>query len=347
MPYYTIAIAAFLPALLFYVTIFLQIDAHAVKQGITGVSRDKLPSFYQTFKSGWSYLIALFVLVYFLFVLRRIAECAYISTAILLVCSQLQNRKLLLIEIYFQIFEEIGRTCAMLITVIMGIGMLIGSFGVTGLAFSFAREALAATGGNVVLMLITCAAASYIMGMGMSAIACYIFLAIIMAPPLILVGLNTMAVHLFILYCGMLSYITIPVALAVYPAAAIAGAPFVKVGLQSMKLGMALLFLPFAFVIDSSLVLQAGIWAGLLSFFRTFLGIYILCGVLEEYMFGLGFLSFKGFVGKIAKLFLIISAILIGILGRSSTIIGSILAITILSIMFVTKSILREDKLIK
>jgi len=344
--YSDIAIAAALPAILYYAPIFLQVDAYAARTGIKGLSKDKVPSFYKTLKNGWGFIISTLLLIYFLFFLRRIAEGAFISTACLLLFSQVQKRKAMVLEDYFQIIEEIGRSCAMLLILILGVGLLIGSFSVTGIAFSFARETLAAAKGNLALILIACAASSYILGMGMSALACYIFLAIIMAPALVNAGINPMAAHLFIYYCGMLSYITLPVALAVYPAAVLAKSSISKVGKQSMKLGVALLFLPFIFVLDPNLLLQGGVWAGLFSFARTFLAIFIFCSVLEKYMFGVGFFTFNGLIGKLTSIVLIFSAMLIGI-PEKTTVLGIAIAMITLFFMFYTKKIQREAIQIK
>ena len=102
-----------------------------------------------------------------------------------------------------------------------------------------------------------CAITSLILGLGLTTTACYIFLAILVGPALEKAGLNRMAVHMFIFYWGMLSSITPPVAIASFAAAGIAGAPAMKTGWESMWVGSIIYFIPFFFVANPALVLQA------------------------------------------------------------------------------------------
>ena len=101
-----------------------------------------------------------------------------------------------------------------------------------------------------------CAITSLVLGFGLTTTACYIFLAILVAPALEKLGLNKMAVHMFIFYWGMLSAITPPVAIASFAAAGIAGAPAMKTGWESMWVGSIIYFIPFFFVLNPALLLQ-------------------------------------------------------------------------------------------
>src|SRR3546814_8093149 len=104
------------------------------------------------------------------------------------------------------------------------------------------------------------AATSFILGMGMTVTAAYVFLAIVLAPSLITAGLDPMAVHMFILYWGMLSFITPPVALGAFAAATLAGARPMETGLQAMRLGSVIYFIPFMFVPNPALIMQGPLW---------------------------------------------------------------------------------------
>ena len=106
-----------------------------------------------------------------------------------------------------------------------------------------------------------CAITSLILGLGLTTTACYIFLAILIAPALEKAGLNKMAVHMFIFYWGMLSSITPPVAIASFAAAGIAGSPAMKTGWESMWVGSIIYFIPFFFVMNPALVLQGNYFA--------------------------------------------------------------------------------------
>ena len=126
----------------------------------------------------------------------------------------------------------------------------------TGVVSSLANDLLRIAGNNALLLLVMCAITSLVLGLGLTTTACYIFLAILVAPALEKLGLNKMAVHMFIFYWGMLSSITPPVAIASFAAAGIAGAPAMKTGWESMRVGSIIYFIPFFFVLNPALVLQ-------------------------------------------------------------------------------------------
>ena len=126
----------------------------------------------------------------------------------------------------------------------------------TGVVSSLANDLLRIAGDNAFLLLVMCAFTSLVLGLGLTTTACYIFLAILVAPALEKLGLNKMAVHMFIFYWGMLSSITPPVAIASFAAAGIAGSPAMKTGWESMWVGSIIYFIPFFFVLNPALVLQ-------------------------------------------------------------------------------------------
>lgn len=104
----------------------------------------------------------------------------------------------------------LGRTLAELVTILAAVGLIIGALAVTGVAGTFSSDVVLMAGGNVFLLLLLGALACFILGMGMTMTAAYVFLAVVMAPALIQQGLNPVAVHLFIMYWAMLSFITHP-----------------------------------------------------------------------------------------------------------------------------------------
>ena len=138
---------------------------------------------------------------------------------------------------YISFIEINGRTFVELIGILAGCGLLIGAFSLTGVISSLANDLLMLAGNNALLLLVMCAITSMILGLGLTTTACYIFLAILVGPALEKLGLNKMAVHMFIFYWGMLSSITPPVAIASFAAAGIAGAPAMKTGWESMWVG--------------------------------------------------------------------------------------------------------------
>jgi len=182
----------------------------------------------------------------------------------------------------------IGAALAELAALLAGVGMIIGALSVTGLAGTLANDLIYIAGNNVYVLLVMGALTSFIFGMGMTITACYIFLAIVLAPPLVAAGFDPLAVHLFMLYWGMVSFITPPVALASFVAAGIAGAAPIKVGLQSMRLGSIMYIVPFFFVLNPALILRGTPWEIVTVVLTALIGILFIASALEGYLIGYG-----------------------------------------------------------
>jgi TRAP-type uncharacterized transport system fused permease subunit len=190
----------------------------------------------------------------------------------------------------------VGRLFAELAAILAGVGLIVGALVVTGKLGNLANDLLRAAGGEMLLLLAMGALTSFILGIGMTVTAAYIFLAIALAPALIQGGLNPMAVHLFILYWGMLSYITPPVALGAYAAASVAQANPMRTGFQAMRLGSIIYFIPFFFVLEPALILD-GPWPRvLLATASALLGIVLAAGAV-----GLVFLTRRLVPGQAAE----------------------------------------------
>ncbi len=287
IPYYQIAIAAFLPACLYYLGLFIQVDSFAAKNRIQGLNRSEIPSVLKTLKEGWFYSLAILALIYFLY-LRLEAQAAFYATGVLLVLAMWRKETRLDLKRTLQFVQSIGETLVDLVAMLAGVGFIIGSFSITGLGGSLATEIVSLAGDSLAWMLIIGAAASYILGLGLTATACYIFLAIVLAPGLVNQGLNLIAVHLFILYWGVLSDITPPVALSVFTASGIAGSDFFRTGMQAMRLAVVIYFIPFFFVLSPALVFQGSFFEILHVFSTCVLGVILIGGGMEGYLLGLG-----------------------------------------------------------
>jgi TRAP transporter 4TM/12TM fusion protein len=288
VPYSTVALAAALPAFLYYFGLYIQIDGYAVKHGLKGQRREELPSISQTLKAGWFYLPGAAVLIYYLFWQRMIGVSAFAGSACILILAQIRKETRFTRPKFLQFLENTTGTLIDLVVVIGGVGMLVGVFSLTGIGVSFARELMNFSQGNLALLLILSAVAGLIMGMGMTLLAVYIFLAVVLAPALVMAGIPQLSAHMFCLYVGMLSYITPPIAMAAFPAAVIAKTSAMKVGVTAARLGGVKYLLPFLFVLDPGLLLIGKPSAILFSFVTTMLGIFVIAAALEGYMLGLG-----------------------------------------------------------
>lgn len=284
--YADVAIAAIIPAVLYYIGLFMQVDAYAARHKLKGIPRAELPRIMDTIKDGWYYVFVIALLIVMLLYFKRESHAPFYATALLLVLNQFFSKDTRWTLATIGKFLEVnGRTFVELVGILAGCGLLIGAFSMTGVVSSLANDLLHIAGDNAFLLLGMCALTSLILGLGLTTTACYIFLAILVAPALEKLGLNRMAVHMFIFYWGMLSSITPPVAIASFAAAGIAGSPAMKTGWESMWVGSIIYFLPFFFVLNPALVLQgpSPYLAGLGLMGLAAFGTLFICGGIQGY----------------------------------------------------------------
>ncbi len=287
-PYVEIAIAAAVPSVLYYFGLFVQIDAYAARNGLTGMAREKLPSLRQTLKEGWSYLFVFLLLIFLMMVLRRETWAPFYATGLLLVINQFSPRHRFTLKGFVGLIFAIGKALAELVAVLLGIGLIVGAFSATGLAGTLVNDLIFLAGGSVVMLLIMGAITAFIFGMGMTVTACYIFLAVVLAPALVQAGLNELAVHLFILYWGMVSYITPPVALGAFAAATMAGTKALAAGVEAMRLGSIIYFIPFFFVLNPALIGEGSGIDVVLTLGTAVVGVWLVGSGLQGYVAGFG-----------------------------------------------------------
>ena len=321
-PYVYVAAAAAVPAFLFFLSLFLQIDAYAAKYGIRGLPREELPPLWGTIKEGWFYVLAFGVLVFLLIYLRQEALAPFYATALLLVLAMLRRETRWTASRALGFVVSTGRTLVELVTVLAAVGLLIGGLTVTGVIGTFTSDVVRIAGGNVTALILLAAVACFVLGTGLTITASYIFLAIMMAPALVQQGMNPMAVHLFILYWAVLSEITPPVALSVVAAASIAGAPVMRSMMEAMRFGAVKYALPFFFVYNPALVLQGGTPLVLFEVvLAAVIGLALVAYALQGYLPWIGALNNTP-LGYGIRLLLIIAGLLLALPERLTTVLG-------------------------
>jgi len=282
--YTDIALAAAIPALLFYFGLMVQIDAYAARLGLRGMRPEELPKLGETLKQGWLYILVFVVLVFLMVNEQREATAPFAATALLLVINQLLPRNRLSWAGFIELLAATGRALAELVAILAGVGFIIGAFSVTGLAGTLANDLVYLAGDNALILLLMGALTSFIFGMGMTVTACYIFLAIVLAPPLVKAGLDPLAVHLFIMYWGMISFITPPVALAAFAAAPLARTSPFAIGFQAVRLGAIIYIVPFFFVLNPALILKGSPAEVIEVLITAFPGVALIASALQGYV---------------------------------------------------------------
>ena len=287
-PYTEVALAAAIPSVLYYFGLFVQVDAYAARRGLRGLEPHEVPSLRQNMKDGWQYLAVFAVLIYLMVGMRLETQAPFYATAILLVINQVNPRTRLSWSGLRDLLLAVGSTLGELVAILLGVGLIVGAFSATGLAGTLVNDLVFLAGGSTFMLLVMGAVTAFIFGMGMTVTACYVFLAVVLAPALTQAGLEPLAVHLFILYFGMVSYITPPVALGAFAAASMAGTTPIRTGFEAMRLGGAIYLIPFFFVLNPALV-GVGTWGEILSVLVTaLLGIWFIGSALQGYFAGVG-----------------------------------------------------------
>jgi TRAP transporter 4TM/12TM fusion protein len=276
--YSTIALAATIPAILYYVALYIQSDLEAGKTGIAAVPDSEIPSALAVLAEGWQFIVPLIVLIGGLFWLNQTPELAALySSLAVIACGLLGNyrgRRMRLRDIY-EALVETGRTSLDLLMIAAAAGFIIGILNVTGLSFALTIALVHLGGGSPVALLLLAAGIAIILGMGMPTVGVYVLLAALVAPALTEVGIPALAAHLFVLYFGMLSMTTPPVAVAAYAAASIGQADFMRTGLAGVRFGWSAYIVPFLFVMSPNLLMQGDPLDIALAFITATMGIYL------------------------------------------------------------------------
>jgi len=324
--YVQVAIAAAVPSILFYIGLFMQIDAYAARNQLKGIDKAELPSLRQAIVSGWYYLAVFVLLVFMLVFLRRESHAPFYATALLLVINQFDRKHRMRWADFKHYIFATGGLLAELAGVLAAVGLIVGALQATGMTGTLTNDLVFLAGNSPLVLLVMGAVTSFILGMGMTVTAVYIFLAIILAPALINVGLDPMAVHMFLMYWGMLSFITPPVALAAFAAASLARSKPMETGFEAMRIGTIIYFVPFFFVLNPALLLQ-GPWTEIAAVITTALvGILLVSAGLQGYVIGIGSLGGRA-RDVFARLCLIVGGLAFaapggGLLGVSHLMLG-------------------------
>ena len=324
VPYRDIVVAAVIPSVLYFFALFMQIDGYAAKNKLEGLPKVELPTVSQTLKDGWYYVAVFALLIYLLVFMQREAQAPFYATALLLIINQLHPKHRWNWERFVDFLLATGRLFAELAAILVGIGLIVGSLSYSGKIGTLAFELLQLAGNNVALLLILGALASFIMGIGVTVTVAYIILALTLAPALTDSGLSLMGVHMFMLYWGMLSYITPPVALGSFAAASLAQANPMRTGFESMKLGTIIYFVPFFFVLDPGLIMQGEPLHILTVFSCAILGVIVLSTSLQGYLYGVGDLTGMGVIQWPIRLALLIGALSFAMPGNDVVGLGNL-----------------------
>ena len=282
--YAQVCVAAALPAVLYYLAIYAQVHYQARKLGLVGLPREQLPRLGPTIMRGWHFFIPLFVLIYCLILLRYDpVKAGFYASGAAILASWLRKETRIGPKRMFESLEQTALTLINIVPACGAAGVIISSVSITGMGLRLSSILIKIAAGNVAILLVVTAVACVIMSMGLPWTACYIILALLVAPALANMGIRPIAAHLFLLYMGLISFITPPVCIAVYAACPIAGSEIWPTGIQAVRLGIVAYLIPFVFVFQPTLLLMGPPILVVLMMITSVLGVIALASALEGY----------------------------------------------------------------
>lgn len=259
--YGTVALAAVIPAALYFYMCLVTVDLQALKCGMKGLPASELPRIGTVLKEGWHVVVTLSVLIFLLVGVRLSPNKAALYCIVLcIVLSWLSQSSKMKGKEIIDALVDASRGMVSVALACATAGIVVGVLGLTGLGLKMSSLLVAWSGGSLLLLMILTMITGAILGMGLPTTGVYIILSVLAAPALIKLGVNSLSAHMFVFYYGVMAAITPPVALAAYAAAGIAGADYMDVGWEAVKLGLAGFLVPFIFVYDPAILGIGSFW---------------------------------------------------------------------------------------
>lgn len=288
IPYSEVVMAALAPAILYYVAVFIQVDLDAAKLGLKPVPPELIPSARQVARGAF-YILPFVVLIVLLFSYNFSPALAALWSSLALlvlawVIAPAQAKPK--IGMVGSAIRETGMAVVDIVLITAAAGIVIGVLGISGLGFNLTLALISIGGGNLLLLLVLSSLVCIVLGMGLPTVGVYVLLATLVSPALVKVGVDPKAAHLFVMYFGMMSMITPPVAIASYAAAGIAGSNAMETGWSSMRLGWSAYIVPVLFVFSPTLLLIGEPAAIVLALVSAVLGIWWISMALVGFGFG-------------------------------------------------------------
>ena len=332
--YSTIITAAFIPAILYYFGLVIQVDINTAKIKMRGLPAKECPILKEVLKDGWIFLFTIVFLIWGLLYMQWETKTPYYASFLLLVMATFfrKHKNNISLKYLIETIGTVGRMINRLAAAFLPIGLIISGLQATGVGFSLTSELVSLGGANILLVLIFGVIACYIMGMAGLITPAYIFLSVSLAPAVIkLGGFSPMAIHLFILYYACLAGITPPVAMSAYVAATIAGSDPIRTSVLASRLGFVVYIIPFFFVFNPALILQGPFIETLYLIAFCLVGLTIFAFGLEGYVYRIGRINF------LERLFMLFGGFLIAFPNVKSTLAGIIIILLGAVIMWVRR----------
>ena len=313
IPYQDIAIAAVIPAVLYFVSVYFMVDFEAAKLGMRGMREDELPKFNKMVRQIYLF-IPIVILIYALFLGYSVIRAGTLATVAAAVVSWLTPNRMGLKSI-LKAFELAGIMSIQIIAVCACAGIIVGVISLTGVGARFSAVLLDLAAASQLLALFFAMCIAILLGMGMPTTAAYAVAASVVAPGLVQLGIPQLTAHFFVFYFAVLSAITPPVALASYAAAGISGANPMETSVASFKIGIAAFIVPFMFFYNSALLMEGSTLEILTAGVTAIAGVFLLSSGVQGWFVGARSAWFIRGLLIVAALFLISGGLVTDLIG--------------------------------
>jgi len=313
IPYSDIAIAAIIPAVLYFVSIYFMVDFEAAKLGMRGMREDELPRFKSMVKQAFLFL-PIIVLIAALFMGYSVIRAGTLATVSAAVVSWLTPYRMNHRTIAHA-FELGGMMSIQIIAVCACAGIIVGVISLTGVGARFSNLLLGLAEHSQLLALFFAMCIAILLGMGMPTTAAYAVAASVVAPGLIDLGIPTLTAHFFVFYFAVVSAITPPVALASYAAAGISGANAMETSVASFKIGITAFIVPFMFFYNDALLMVGGGFEIARAMVTACAGVFLLACGIQGWFLGSGAVWFLRLALIVGALFMIEGGLVSDLIG--------------------------------
>lgn len=303
IPYQEIAIAAIIPAVLYYVSVYFMVDFEAAKLGMRGMKKEELPDIRLLVRQIYLFL-PIIMLIVALFMGFSVIRAGIWATAAAAVVSWLTPYRMGPKSIA-KAFEISGLMSIQIIAVCACAGIIVGVISLTGVGARFSNLLLSLAETSQLLAMFFAMCIAILLGMGMPTTAAYAVAASVVAPGLVDLGIPLLTAHFFVFYFAVVSAITPPVALASYAAAGISGANPMETSVTSFRIGISAFIVPFMFFYNSTLLMDGTAFEIIRAFITAIAGVYLLSSGMQGWFIERPVVWFNRILLVIGALFLI------------------------------------------
>ena len=290
VPFTAVIVAAIVPSLLYFFSLFIFADLEAGRRSIRRVDPTRIPKLGSTVGRGWFLLMPFAVLLTGLFAFAMRAETAAlyaVGTLFLISLLRTYAGPRITVRGLIKALADTGQTAVEIVIICAAAGIIIGLFSLSGLSFGMTFFLVQLGQTSLLLLLFVTALVCILLGMGLPTVGVYLLLATLAAPPLIELGLQPMSAHMFVLYFGMLSMLTPPVAIAAFVAANMAGAPPMRTGFEAVRIAWPAYVVPFLFALSPSLLLAGSPVENVTAAVTAAAGVMLITAAIVGYAGGL------------------------------------------------------------